>query len=331
MRFVVNHVPGDWVLRGVSFTIPPNACVGVIGNKGSGKSTLLRIIAGLEQPTSGKVVRNARIAMPMTYSHSLQPLLSGRQNAKFICRINGFADELEERLKHIESLSGLGEKFDMAISTYTPVMKTSLSFALSMAFDFDTYLSDGFNFSGEAGYKSGDNADVELKKLSERAGMIMVVKGAKEFETLRRYCKSGIWLHEGKAEWFDDIDDAIEIHKAHQPIKVANIAGSLQQLPVNEEIQPLIIKMKQFNRAFRALQLGLRGTPSTVSERESRWMTQVASQIGMQLMTLDQIRKLGYQVKNDLTPVLLKKEMADEMQSVGLYDLGTQCTRVENT
>ena len=44
------------VLKGVSVDIAPGEVVCVIGPSGSGKTTLLRMIAGLEQPTAGRVL-----------------------------------------------------------------------------------------------------------------------------------------------------------------------------------------------------------------------------------------------------------------------------------
>ncbi|WP_024355636.1 ABC transporter ATP-binding protein [Leucobacter chironomi] len=43
-------------LRGISFEVPEGGRLGVVGESGSGKSTLLRILAGLDQPTSGSAV-----------------------------------------------------------------------------------------------------------------------------------------------------------------------------------------------------------------------------------------------------------------------------------
>ena len=47
---------GDNVLLGdVSFTLPPNAIVGIIGPNGAGKTTLFRMVTGSEQPDSGEL------------------------------------------------------------------------------------------------------------------------------------------------------------------------------------------------------------------------------------------------------------------------------------
>jgi len=43
-------------LQSISFEVPAGGRLGVVGESGSGKSTLLRILAGLDQPTSGSVV-----------------------------------------------------------------------------------------------------------------------------------------------------------------------------------------------------------------------------------------------------------------------------------
>ena len=49
---------GKPLLKGISFEVQEGELVCLLGSSGSGKSTMLRIIAGLEEPKSGKIVWN---------------------------------------------------------------------------------------------------------------------------------------------------------------------------------------------------------------------------------------------------------------------------------
>ncbi len=57
--FQRNGAPAP-VLGDISFTIEPGEFVAILGPSGCGKSTILRLIAGLEQPTSGEVAIGGR-------------------------------------------------------------------------------------------------------------------------------------------------------------------------------------------------------------------------------------------------------------------------------
>ena len=47
-------------LDGVSLTVEPGELVCLLGHSGCGKTTLLRIAAGVEAPTSGRVLMDGR-------------------------------------------------------------------------------------------------------------------------------------------------------------------------------------------------------------------------------------------------------------------------------
>ncbi|MEB3167844.1 MAG: ATP-binding cassette domain-containing protein, partial [Synechococcaceae cyanobacterium] len=49
--------PTGEVLRDVSWEVKPGDRIGLVGVNGAGKTTQLRILAGLEDPTSGQVIR----------------------------------------------------------------------------------------------------------------------------------------------------------------------------------------------------------------------------------------------------------------------------------
>lgn len=207
-RYRTNHGPSKWVLQGVSFTIPPKLNVGLIGANGAGKSTLLRIIGGVDQPNKGRVERHCRVSWPMGFGGGLQSSLTGRQNAKFVCRIHGHEDDIPDRLAYIQDFAQIGDAFDNPIRTYSSGMRGRLQFALSLAFDFDVYISDEVTATGDIAFKN--KAATAFKKLADHASLIMVSHGE---GTLRQFCSAGILIRDGKAHWFDQIDDALKAYK----------------------------------------------------------------------------------------------------------------------
>lgn len=207
-RYRTDHGPGRWVLQDASFTIPRNISVGLIGGNGAGKSTLLRLIGGIDYPDRGKVERHCRVSWPMGLVGGLQGSLTGRQNAKFVCRIHGHEDDIQDRLAFIEDFAEIGEAFDEPVKTYSSGMSSRLKFGISLAFDFDVYISDEVTSAGDAAF--GKKAAAAFAKLADHSGLIMVSHSE---GTLRKFCQAGIWLHEGKAYWFEKLDDAIKNYR----------------------------------------------------------------------------------------------------------------------
>ena len=207
-RYRTPHGPGKWVLEGVSFEIPPRLNVGLIGANGAGKSTLLRIIAGVDKPTRGAVTRDCTISWPMGFGGGLQGSLTGRQNAKFVCRIHGHESQIADRLAFVQDFAEIGDAFDEPVKTYSSGMKSRLQFALSLAFEFEVYISDEVTAAGDAAFRK--KAATAFRDLADRSSLIMVSHGE---GTLRQFCQAGIWMHDGKAHWFDRIDDALKAYK----------------------------------------------------------------------------------------------------------------------
>ncbi|TOE68131.1 polysaccharide/polyol phosphate ABC transporter ATP-binding protein, partial [Vibrio parahaemolyticus] len=82
------------------------------------KSTLFRIIAGSEYPNSGKVITDKAISWPVALATGIHPQMTGRENTRFIGRVNGVAnlDEYEEKVK---AFAELGIKYDLPVKSYS--------------------------------------------------------------------------------------------------------------------------------------------------------------------------------------------------------------------
>ena len=169
--------------------------------------TLLNLIGGQDQPNRGRIERHCRVSWTMGRG-GLQGSLSGRQNAKFICRILGHEDDMSERIAFIQDFAALGDDFDEPVKTYSSGMRSRLQFGLSLAFDFDIYLSDEVTSAGDAAFRK-KSMDA-FNRIADHASLIMVSHDEK---TLKEYCRAGIFLHDGRAMWYGNIDDALRAYK----------------------------------------------------------------------------------------------------------------------
>lgn len=98
-RFSRNGSPVE-VLRDVNLTVRRGEFVCLVGPSGCGKSTLISLIAGLEQPSAGRVlvegkpVRGPGPGRIVVFQESaLFPWLSVRKNVEFGLKMTGFSAE----------------------------------------------------------------------------------------------------------------------------------------------------------------------------------------------------------------------------------------------
>ena len=199
-----NHHGSEWVLKDVSFAVPRGVSVGVVGRNGAGKSTLLRLIGGMDAPNRGEIIRHGRVSWPIGLSGGFQGSMTGRQNTKFVARIHGDDESIEHIIDEVEAFAELGKSFDEPVRTYSTGMRSRLAFGLSLAFDFDLYLSDEATAVGDMAFRA--KAKKAFEDRVGRAGLMMVSHGE---GILKELCQAGIWLKDGEAIWFDRIHDAL--------------------------------------------------------------------------------------------------------------------------
>ncbi len=205
-KYYLTDLGRHYVLRDVSLKIPHDINVAIIGANGAGKSTMLRLLAGVDTPNSGKIVRTGRISWPMGLTPGVQPALNGVENARFACRIYGLSsDEIRQTIEKVREISDIGKHFELPVNTYSSGMRQRLSFAISMSLDFDYYLFDEIGAGGDRAFKKLANELIE-KRLSS-ANFIMVSHNPGDVIEL---CQAAILLRDATVTYFDDVRKALE-------------------------------------------------------------------------------------------------------------------------
>ncbi|GAC13307.1 ABC transporter ATP-binding protein [Aliiglaciecola lipolytica] len=207
-KYYPSKLGNQYVFDNLSFDIPSNHNIGILGSNGAGKSTLFKLIAGSEHPNKGDIVTDLNISWPVALSSGIHPQMTGRENTRFIGRINGVED-LDAYEVRVQQFAELGNKYDLPVRSYSSGMKPRLAFACSIAIDFDVYLIDEVTSVGDAKFRK--KAKEALLERSENASVIMV---SHEMDEIRQFCDSTIVLNKGEMTFFNDLETGIEAYRA---------------------------------------------------------------------------------------------------------------------
>jgi capsular polysaccharide transport system ATP-binding protein len=192
------------VFSNLTFDIPTDKNLAILGKNGAGKSTLFRMLAKSDYPDKGTIETKYKLSWPVALQTGIHPQMTGRENTRFIGRINGV-----QSVKNFESIvqefAELGEKFDLPVKTYSSGMRAKLVFACCLNIDFDIYLIDEATSVGDPTFKKKAKAAMLSKR--DSANIIMVSHDLKQ---IREFCSAGIVLTTGKLTYFGNVEEAIE-------------------------------------------------------------------------------------------------------------------------
>ncbi|HBR90347.1 MAG TPA: nitrate/sulfonate/bicarbonate ABC transporter ATP-binding protein [Microbacterium sp.] len=137
-------------IKRVDLEIAEGEFVALIGPSGSGKSTILRMIAGLDEPTSGSVTiagehprvlaRDHRLGIAFQ-DHALLPWLTVRKNIELPFRVAG-RDVDRHQVDDLIDLVGLRGFADARPSQLSGGMRQRVSIARALALDPSVLLLD---------------------------------------------------------------------------------------------------------------------------------------------------------------------------------------------
>ncbi|AOI91317.1 ABC transporter ATP-binding protein [Burkholderia pseudomultivorans] len=197
-----------YVFRDLSFVVPPDKNIALIGRNGAGKSTLMRLLCGTDVPDSGRIVTDKRISWPVGLGGGFQGSLTGRQNVKFICRALGAeGEEMEKIIAYVQEFAELGDYFHQPVKTYSSGMGARLRFGMSLAFDFDYYMVDEAMSVGDAHFRA--KAEREFKKRVGHSNLIVVTHNMNQVRSL---CDIILLLNNGTVDVYDDVEEGIRVY-----------------------------------------------------------------------------------------------------------------------
>lgn len=197
------------IFRNLSFDVPDDKNIALIGRNGAGKSTLMRLIAGLDMPDKGRIITRGSISWPMGLSGGFQGSLTARDNVKFVGRVYGAdGEKLRQIVEYVEQFAEIGDYFDRPVKTFSSGMRSRVAFGLSLAFDFDYYLIDEAMSTGDAHFRN--KAQMAFKNRISKSKVILI---SHSMSQVRAMCDYVLLVQDGMVLQFDNIEEGIHMYE----------------------------------------------------------------------------------------------------------------------
>ena len=229
----------------VSFTIRPGEILGYLGPNGAGKSTTVKMLTGLLEPTSGRVLFHGqdirrdlkgfqrRLGYVPEEPH-LYPHLSGREYLQLAGRLRGIPRRtLESKMDELLRLIGLWDDRHASLSSYSKGMRQKILLLASLLHDPELLILDE-PFSG-----LDVNAAMILRSLlhSLAARQKMILYSSHVLEVVEKVAHNVLILRKGRVVAHDSVARLREV------MSESSLEGVFAQLTNPEDTDAIARRM----------------------------------------------------------------------------------------
>ena len=183
-----------YALKGVDMKIYQGETVGIIGTNGSGKSTILKIITGVLNPTSGRVLVNGRISALLELGAGFNMEYNGIENVYLNGTMMGFSEkEIEAKLPEILSFADIGDYVYQPVKTYSSGMFVRLAFAVAINIEPEILIVDEALSVGDVFFQA--KCYHKFEEFKEMGKTIVFV--SHDLSSISKYCDRVVLLNQG--------------------------------------------------------------------------------------------------------------------------------------
>lgn len=222
-------------IDGISFDVEKGDAIGILGKNGSGKSTLLKLITGVSNPTSGRVITNGKISSILELGTGFNSEYTGMQNIYLNGSIMGYKnEEMDKRVEKIVEFADIGDFINQPVKIYSSGMFARLAFAVVINVDPDILIIDEALAVGDTRFQV--KCIDKLKSLKENGTTVLFVSHATE--QVKRFCNKAIWLKDGKIEMMGESSEIADMYEDYMKFgEVVLNKNTMENISEEEEKQ----------------------------------------------------------------------------------------------
>ncbi|HEV8014409.1 MAG TPA: ABC transporter ATP-binding protein [Stellaceae bacterium] len=194
----------------LSFDFEEGDRVALVGPNGAGKTTLLKVLAGIYEPTRGRLIASGGVSALLDSSVGLNVDATGRENIILRGMYMGIHPrEMRDRVEDVAAFTELGSYLDMPVRTYSAGMNVRLAFAISTCIPPEILLMDEWLSAGDARFLH--KAQERVTHFVNRSSILVLASHS--MTLLREWCNRGVLLAQGQITLIGDLEDVINAYQ----------------------------------------------------------------------------------------------------------------------
>lgn len=198
------HVKEFMAVDEVSFALEEGDMLGIIGSNGAGKSTLLKAVAGIMEPTRGKIIAHGDVAALLELGSGFDGDLTVKENAYLRGAMLGYTKEfMDQTYGQIIDFAELREFEDRPFKQLSSGMKSRLAFSIASLVKPDILILDEVLSVGDGAFQE-KSAQKMREIISQGATTILV---SHSLDQIRELCNKVLWLDHGRQVAFGETQE----------------------------------------------------------------------------------------------------------------------------
>ena len=197
-------------LNDVSFDVNKGDILGIIGFNGAGKSTMLKILAGVLQPSKGKVIVKGSVAPLIEVGAGFDPELTAKENIFLNGAILGHSRQfLQKHFEEIIEFAELERFVNVPVKNFSSGMYARLGFAIATVVQPDILIVDEVLSVGDFHFQ--EKCEQRIRSMINNGTTIIIV--SHDIGMIERLCNKVLWLAHGVKKDFGETKAICEEYK----------------------------------------------------------------------------------------------------------------------